>query len=121
VRRGDIIVFKPPEALNSPDDFVKRVIGLPGEKVEIKDGLVYINDRALRKLFRESAPNYSFGPVIVPQGDLFVMGDNCNNIFDSHAWNAWLSEDRVVGKAFVVYWPVAHMGRLPRGLSFGGS
>lgn len=117
-QRGDIVVFKPPAEINSHDDFVKRVIALPGEKLEVKDGRVYINDKPLNEPYVVEKPNYDFGPVVVPANDLFVMGDNRNHSFDSHLWNAWLSQDNLVGKAFAIYWPYEHLGWMPRQVSF---
>lgn len=115
--RGDIVVFEPPEEIPSEFDFVKRVIGLPGEKVEVKNGHVYINDSQLNEPYLAEAPDYDFGPVVVPENDLFVMGDNRNLSFDSHAWNAWLSQDNLIGKAFMIYWPLGDAGLLSRGVT----
>ncbi|MGE5398205.1 MAG: signal peptidase I [Chitinophagales bacterium] len=118
-QRGDIIVFNPPAYIKSEYDFVKRIVGLPGEKVEVKEGKVFINDQPLNEPYLSEPLNYEFGPVVVPDNDLFVMGDNRNNSYDSHLWDQWLSSDRVIGKAFVLYWPVNHVGLLPRGVSVG--
>lgn len=117
--RGDIVVFKPPAEIHAKDDFVKRVIGLPGEKVQVRNGVVYINDHPLHEPYLIEKPNYDFGPVVVPANDLFVMGDNRNRSFDSHMWNAWLSQDNLIGKAFYIYWPIGHMTSLPRGVTIG--
>ncbi|MCR6546324.1 signal peptidase I [Dehalobacterium formicoaceticum] len=112
--RKDIIVFEaPPEPEISGDDMIKRVIGLPGEKVEIKEGTVYINDLPLTELYQNEAPQYQFGPQQVPEDYLFVLGDNRNMSFDSHLWSdPFLSMDSVKGKAFFRYWPLKRMGRL---------
>ncbi|MGE5397948.1 MAG: signal peptidase I [Chitinophagales bacterium] len=110
--RGDIVVFKPPESLGQQDDYIKRVIGLPGEKVEVKNEKVYINDEPLEEPYIMEAPSYDFGPVIVPKDSLFVMGDNRNESFDSHAWGTWLKRDHLKGKAFIIYWPPKHFGLL---------
>ncbi|MEN6349450.1 MAG: signal peptidase I [Syntrophomonas sp.] len=117
-QRGDVIILDPPEVLNSDKYFIKRVIGLPGEKVEMKEGKVFINDKPLSEPYIPEALNYTFGPVEVPDDSLLVLGDNRNNSFDSHLWNAWLTRDRVKGKAFVVYWPVKHWQLMERGVSF---
>ncbi|MGI5921796.1 MAG: signal peptidase I [Syntrophomonadaceae bacterium] len=117
-QRGDIAVFDPPEVLNSKDQFIKRVIGLPGETVEVKEGKVYINGKALVEPYVTEAPNYEFGPVVVPEGCLFMLGDNRNRSFDSHLWNAWLTRDRVIGKAFIIYWPIKDITDLKREVSF---
>lgn len=109
-QRGDIIVFQPP--LKSSEDYIKRLIGLPGDKVEVRDSIVFINDQPLNEPYINEPPNYNFGPTIVPQNSLFVMGDNRNSSFDSHLWNAWLTQDKVKGKAFFRYWPPSRMGVL---------
>jgi signal peptidase I len=117
-QRGDVIVFDPPEVLHSDKPFIKRLIGLPGETVEVKNGKVYINGKALKEPYLAEPMNYEYGPVVVPKGCLFMMGDNRNHSFDSHLWNAWLTEDRVMGKAFVIYWPIKDMTDLKREVSF---
>lgn len=118
-QRGDIVVFSPPEAINSDQDYIKRVIGLPGETVEIKEGKVFINDKPLIEPYLPEIMNYEFGPVVVPENSLLVLGDNRNHSFDSHLWNAWLTQDRLKGKAFMVYWPINHIDLLEREVSFG--
>lgn len=116
-QRGDIVVFEPPEALNTNQDYIKRVIGLPGEKVEMKNGRVYINDNPLCEPYLPEELNYEFGPVVVPEESLMVLGDNRNHSFDSHMWNAWLTRDRIKGKAFLTYWPMKHIKLLERGVT----
>lgn len=116
-QRGDIVVFDPPEALHSKDDYIKRIIGLPGETIEMKDGNVYIDGRALNEPYLLEPVNYEFGPVTVPEDSLLVLGDNRNISFDSHMWNAWLTQDRLKGKAFMIYWPVNHITLLDREVS----
>lgn len=103
--RGDIIVFHPP---SNPDTepYIKRVIGLPGETVRVQDGMVTIDGDELREPYIKSPPNYT-GTWIVPQGSLFVLGDNRNNSSDSHQWGM-VPLDEVIGKALVVYLPVSH-------------
>lgn len=116
--RGDIVVFKPPEMLNAHNDYIKRVIGLPGEKVQMKNHMVYINDKSLKEPYIAEPVGYEWGPVKVPAGTLLVLGDNRNNSYDSHMWNTWLTRDRLKGKAFATYWPIKHMKLLPREVSF---
>lgn len=116
-QRGDIVVFHPPETLNMEDDLIKRVVGLPGEKVEMKNQQVYINDQPLTEPYLAEPLNYTFGPVTVPQGSLLVLGDNRNDSNDSHMWG-FLYRDKVVGKAFLTYWPLKDCKLLERGVSF---
>ena len=104
--RFEVIVFEPPAETGHHDDFIKRVIGLPGDTVEVKAGKVFINGEALTENYLKEEPNYNFGPVQVPADSLFVMGDNRNRSFDSHLWNTWLTLDHVKGKAFYTYWPL---------------
>ena len=117
-QRGDIIVFAPPEAINTSDDYLKRVIGLPGETVEMKDGKVYIDGQALKEDYVAEAVNYEYGPVIVPDDSLLVLGDNRNSSFDSHSWNAWLQKEHIKGKAFMIFWPINHITLLEREVTF---
>jgi signal peptidase I len=108
--RGDIIVFEYPRA---PDrDFIKRVIGLPGEKVEVRQGRVYINDKQLEEPYIASQPSYSWGPRVVNDDEYFVLGDNRNNSSDSHTWGL-LPKDNIIGKAWLSYWPPQHWGLIP--------
>ena len=116
--RGDVVVFAPPEELNAKEDYIKRVIGLPGEAVEMKNGKVYINNRPLKEPYIPEQLAYNYGPVVVPQGSLLVLGDNRNHSFDSHMWNAWLVRDRIKGKAFLIYWPTKEFNLLQREVSF---
>ena len=87
--RGDVVVFSPTETLqqqNFKDAFIKRVIGLPGDTVEVKGGRVFVNDQPLREKYIEDEPEYNYGPVVVPADQYLVLGDNRNNSYDSHYW-----------------------------------
>ncbi|MDD3364142.1 MAG: signal peptidase I [Syntrophomonas sp.] len=117
-KRGDVIMFQPPDIITTPDPYLKRVIGLPGETVEVKNEKVYINGVALKEPYLADPINYDYGPVVVPPGCLFVMGDNRNSSYDSHEWNAWLTEDHLLGKAIGIYWPLDHIKLLQREVSF---
>jgi signal peptidase I len=99
-QRGDIIVF---EKIGQPD-LIKRVIGLPGDTVEVRNAQVFVNDTALDEPYVSNPPNYAFGPVQVEPGRYFVMGDNRSNSSDSHVWGT-IPVDTIVGRAWIIYWP----------------
>ncbi len=107
IHRGDVIVFDPPANVNSTVPLVKRVIGLPGDTVEVKNSRLLVNGEAF-VVEGATQPRYAYGPVVVPAGMLFVLGDNRNNSYDSHAWG-FVPRDAVLGEVFMVYWP---LGRL---------
>jgi signal peptidase I len=111
IRRGDIIVFKFPQ--DETRDFIKRVIGLPGEQLEIRGRQVFIDGKPLKEpyavysepsQFGSSVP-YHLGPIVIPPGHLFMMGDNRDNSLDSRSWGL-LDESKVVGEAFIIYFSV---------------
>lgn len=127
IKRGDIIVFKFPK--DPTKDYIKRVIGLPNDKVEIKNGDIYINgEKTDEKYTKEKAaddlvmhqhiekedngqttlvPTMSI--ITVPEGKLFVMGDNRNNSQDSRYWG-FLPRKNIKGKALTIYWPLTRLG-----------
>lgn len=102
--RGDIIIFKYPD--NEKILYIKRVIGMPGETVEIHNGEVTIDGEVLSEPYLTTTTEGDFGPYIVPEDHYFMMGDNRNNSADSRYWrNTYLSKDKIVGKAVLRYWP----------------
>jgi signal peptidase I len=115
--RGDIVVFWPPDETiaacglpqKSDDPWIKRVIGLPGEKVEIKEGRVFINEHPLQENYIAGKPKYVWGPEVVPKDSYLVLGDNRNNSCDSHYWG-FVRRDRIIGRATVRFWPVGRIG-----------
>jgi signal peptidase I len=112
--RGDIVVFNPTETLreqNFTDAFIKRVIGLPGETVQVQAGKVYINGKPLPEKYIEEKPNYNYGPVVVPQGQYLVLGDNRNNSYDSHYWG-FVPKDNIIGRASLRFWPFNRVGEI---------
>ncbi|OQA43348.1 MAG: Signal peptidase I T [Chloroflexi bacterium ADurb.Bin325] len=109
-KRGEVIVFVSPQ--DSEKDFIKRVIGLPGDVVEVRSGEVFINGQRLPEPFGPYPGNYSAGAVTVGEGEVYVMGDNRNNSSDSHVWGT-LSEKRIIGKALVSYWPPRYWSVVP--------
>jgi signal peptidase I len=104
--RGDIIVLHPPNDLG--EDYIKRIIGLPGERVEIREGKVWVDGVALDEPYVSSAPSYP-GSWALGEGEYLVFGDNRNNSSDSHSWGP-LEEGSIVGKAWLSYWPPEHWG-----------
>ncbi len=109
-REGDIVVFRYPG--DQRLRFIKRVVGVPGDRVLIRDSHVYVNGRRLAEEYLGGIKTYGdFGPVKVSAGRLFVLGDNRNNSKDSRYPDVGLVPvGNVVGKAFFVYWPVNDMG-----------
>lgn len=99
---GDIVVFHYPA--NPSEDFIKRVIGTPGDEVTVKDGVVFVNGQALSEGYIAASPSYN-GSWQIPENSLFVLGDNRNQSLDSHSWG-FVPMDLVVGKALVIYWPL---------------
>jgi len=107
-QRGEVIVFDPP--FDSPRPFIKRVIGLPSETVEIKDGKVFIGGIPLdEEEYIVTPPNYSMPAKEVPENEYFVLGDNRNSSNDSHSgWT--VPRDNIIGKAWFSYWPPSQLG-----------
>ena len=116
-RREDVIVFIYPE--DKSKDFIKRVIGLPGDTIRMQGTKIYINGKLLNDdhgfYSRSSQDNnperpYTFGPVTVPQGHYFVMGDNRDQSYDSRFWG-FVPSQSIKGKAFLIYWSWPHWKR----------
>jgi signal peptidase I len=101
-KRGDIIVFHYQGTVT--EDYIKRVIGLPGDIVEIGGGIVRVNGQAITEPYIAELPGYT-GTWKVPEGELFVLGDNRNHSSDSHDWG-FVEQEWVVGRAIIVYWPL---------------
>jgi signal peptidase I len=114
--RGDVVVFRPPEAAGRngqerPPRYVKRVIAVGGDRVEVRGGQVFVNDERIHEPYVSVPARYGMGPVIVPERQLFVLGDNRNNSLDSHVWG-FIGEDHLIARAFVRYWPPNRIGRI---------
>ncbi len=129
--RGDIVVFNPTAQLekeNYKDAFIKRVIGVPGDRVDVKAGKVYINGKVLPENYLDEPPAKDWSTTdryasdelykvpwpangVVPPGQYLVLGDNRNNSYDSHYWG-FVPQDKIVGKATVRFWPINRAGGL---------
>jgi signal peptidase I len=113
-QRGDLIIFEPTERLkkdNFNDLFTNRVIGLPGETVEVKNGIVYINSKPLKEKYVEEPPKYEYGPAVIPANNYFVLGDNRNNSYDSHIWG-FVPRNLILGKVIWRLYPLERAGSL---------
>jgi signal peptidase I len=136
IHRGDVIVFENPNATAAPErgvvggflhwlgegigfaqpegeDYIKRVVGLPGETIQIENQTVMVDGEPLAEPYLTVAKrecNADFGPVTVPAGRLFMLGDNRCNSADSRYGLGFVPEDKVIGKAFVVIWPPSDIG-----------
>ncbi len=117
--RGDIIVFKYP--VDEKRDFIKRVIGVPGDVIEIRNKIVYVNDVELEDddyvVYRDETvipgQRDNFGPETVPEDSYFMMGDNRDGSFDSRFWG-YVKEDEILGKALIIYWSWDRDKKRPR-------
>lgn len=109
--RGDVVIFEYPR--DPSRDFIKRVIGLPGETVEIQQGEVYINGVHMPQPFGPNPGSYSAAPIVVGPDEVYVMGDNRNNSSDSHLWGP-LKQELIIGEALISYWPPQHWSLIPQ-------
>ena len=116
--RGEIIVFQYPR--DTTKDFVKRVLGLPGETVEVRSGTVYVNGEAIREPYLRRRDGSSVAPLTLGEKEYYVIGDNRRNSNDSRAWGA-VPEENIVGRVWLVYWPWddirfvgSHYAKFPR-------
>ncbi len=113
LKRQDIIMFLPPDTAQQLDDqfYVKRIIGLPGDEIEVRydpasgTGTLYVNQQELAEDYLGSLPDYPYGPEIVPEGMLFVLGDNRSFSYDSHSWG-FLPEENVRGRLLFRFYPL---------------
>jgi signal peptidase I len=107
--RKDIIVFRYPD--NPKEFYVKRLIGLGGERVDISDGKVYIDEKPIEEEYLAERMKGTFGPYDVPEQHFFMMGDNRNNSGDSRYWvNKYVSTQQIIGKAVFTIWPLNRIG-----------
>lgn len=104
-QRGDIIIFHYPR--NPVEDYIKRVIGLPGDTVQVNDGHVFVNGQMLDEPYIAAPPQYS-NTWKIPENQIFVLGDNRNQSSDSHSWG-YVPANYVVGRALIIYWPLKEL------------
>ncbi len=111
-KRGDVVVFRYPK--DPSVDYIKRTVGIPGDTVEVRDKKLFINgqkatdpnawiDSPGSVLSGSESPRDNFGPILVPEGQIFVMGDNRDNSYDSRFWG-FVDQRKILGKAFILYW-----------------
>ncbi|MFK8182744.1 MAG: signal peptidase I [Phormidesmis sp.] len=115
-KRGEIVVFEPPPQLqsygySSQQAFIKRVVGLPGQTVQVTAGQVLIDGKPLKEPYIFEMPLYEMQPVKVPDNSLFMMGDNRNDSNDSHVWG-FLPAENAIGRAVFRFWPLEKIGRI---------
>lgn len=104
--RGDIIVFQPPASLHATDQYIKRIVGIPGDVIQVTNGKLYVNNKIYQENYISEPMVYEYGPVKVPTNSYFVLGDDRNNSFDSHMWaEIFVPKNNIFGKAVFIYWP----------------
>ncbi len=109
-RRGDVVVVEDPA---DPAAFlVKRLVGLPGDEVEIANSKLWVNGEPINEPYIRERMEYSFGPMTLAESEVFLLGDNRNESEDSRAWRSGFPFDRVVGRVFYIYFPGERRGRL---------
>lgn len=109
-QRNDLVVFKAPpelEAQNLHDDLIKRVVGLPGDVVQIRNGQTLINGKVIAEPYVKEEATYNYGPVTVPHRQYFVLGDNRNHSYDSHIWGS-VPKQNIIGRAVLQIYPLTH-------------
>ncbi|KAL7514591.1 hypothetical protein ACHAXN_011918 [Cyclotella atomus] len=116
--RNEVVVFNPPQRFReivgdssrkAKEALIKRIVAVEGDKVEVKGGKLFVNDVEQVEPFTAEDAEYEFGPVVVPSGDVLVLGDNRNHSLDGHIWG-FLPKENVIGRAVFVYWPPWRIG-----------
>jgi signal peptidase I len=112
----DIVVFAPPPQLqilgyDQDQAFIKRIIAHGGETLAVREGIVYVNEKPVTEDYILDTPKYNLETIEVPEGYVFVMGDNRNNSNDSHIWG-FLPQENIIGKAIFTFWPLEHLGKI---------
>ncbi len=108
--RGDVVIFRAPNGQN--EDFIKRVIAIPGDTVEVKNRAVYVNDVKLDEPYIKNPPSYTLAKKEIPKNSYFVLGDNRDHSNDSH--HGWFAKrEDMIGKAWLMTWPPTDWGIVP--------
>lgn len=120
--RNEVVVFNPPQnfrdivnnqaggiSKKSREALIKRIVAIEGDEVRVHDGKLFVNGEAQDEPFTAEEPDYEFGPIKVPKGELLVLGDNRNHSLDGHIWG-FLPKENVIGRAVFIYWPPWRMG-----------
>ena len=110
---GDIVVFRPPPSAHATEDFIKRVVAIAGDKLEIRNHITYVNNQPIYEPYVLEKSKNDFGPIVVPADQVFVMGDNRNNSDDSRVWG-FLPLQNITGRTLFRYWPLDHISVLAR-------
>jgi signal peptidase I len=112
LKYGDIVTFHPP--LKTTDIFVKRLIGVGGDVIEVKNGSLYINNNKKQENFLHISMNYNYGPITIPSGKYFFLGDNRNNSYDSHLWETtpFVDKSAIIGKSKFIVFPFSEFGSI---------
>ncbi|MEM9213530.1 MAG: signal peptidase I [Cyanobacteria bacterium P01_F01_bin.150] len=121
-KRGDIVVFKPTDGIKErqpdlKDALIKRIVGVPGDTIELVEGVIYINEQKMLENYTFEAiippddPHYQWGPEVIPEDSYLVLGDNRLNSYDGVFWGL-LPEDKIIGRAAVRIWPLGRMGSI---------
>src|SRR6266498_3280761 len=108
--RGDPVVLVPPT--NVDRDYIKRIVGLPGERVQITNGQVIVNEQPLHEPYPLNQGSYNMPLKVIPPNEYFVLGDNRDNSSDSHLWGT-LTREKIIGKVWLSYWPPPLIGLVP--------
>jgi len=106
-QQGEVIVFQPPK--NQRPDYIKRIIAVPGDTVEIKESVVYVNNVALDEPYIKAPTNDTLRPTEIPENEYFVLGDNRNHSNDSRDWGT-VPRENIIGKAWLSIWPPDQWG-----------
>lgn len=116
LKDGEIVVFHPPVDGQEKESFIKRLIGVGGDTIEVKNGKLYRNGKVVDEPYISEPMTYNYGPITVPQGKFFFLGDNRNNSFDSHLWprGPFVSADAIVGRAVFRMYPFDEIGSMAK-------